>query len=294
MNTQAREDGALSMKTMLAIFLAVFVLVLAGCTCTEKSYDSSVKPPPPTATRTAEAAKTPEAATTEPKGSHLEKGIAYAKDGNFFFAIKEYQKAQKANPKDPVPHYYLGIAYSMLERTSKKSDAYKEFKTALDLGLKKEYAESARKWLSEAEKLDREADLRRAAGRPAGVAPITAVAPGQADIVVGAEFVKDAGKMMESLEKVKAAVDSAFTYEAYASRVKSMEDALESFNEKYGEAPEKDSASFRLILKAADEYIKGAAVWKNQLATGSVDESVLNAKWRAATKALGDARRAMK
>jgi type IV pilus assembly protein PilF len=57
-------------------------------------------------------------------------GEAYIMQGNFTAALKELQTAEQLHPKDPITHYYLGIAYQNKELFEQ---AIQHYNKALDL-----------------------------------------------------------------------------------------------------------------------------------------------------------------
>ncbi len=56
----------------------------------------------------------------------FEKGNELSQQGQFKEAIKAYQKSVEQNPKSPVAHYNLGIAYKNLQDFDKAVSAFKQ------------------------------------------------------------------------------------------------------------------------------------------------------------------------
>jgi len=73
----------------------------------------------------------------EKANDHMAIGAAFMKSGQYTDALREFFKAEKLTPHDPVLHYYIGIAYLAKEARDK---AMMEFQKAVRLNP--EYSEA--------------------------------------------------------------------------------------------------------------------------------------------------------
>lgn len=278
-----------------AVLMLIFTLLFCGA-CTQSEPERGPAPPPPPETWSISNPAQSATPVASEKTDHLANGLRYARRGDFFLAVSEYKQALKGKPNDPLTHYYLGVAYSMLERTSKTSSAYSEFTIALEKGLTGKEAESAKKWLAEAEK----AKLSVQPGAPVYVdtlVPMTAGAQNEtqaATAPASGGFASDAAAVVALLDKVREAVDGEFTYEAYADRVKTAQKGAAKLAARYGKTADKDTVAYRMIFLATESYAGNASLWKRQLDGGGFDESALREKWKNAADCTEAARRSLK